>query len=180
LDQYPPDVLGSHIGYLPQRVQLFEGSIAQNIARLEQEPDADSVVAAAKKAAAHEMILKFPDGYDTIIRGGSGLLSGGQTQRVGLARALYQDPVIVILDEPNSNLDNEGSQALNHAIKQIKAEGRSVLIMAHRPAAIQECDMLLVIDKGTQTAFGPKDKVLQEMVANHQNIRKSTNAGGVQ
>ncbi|WP_027256104.1 type I secretion system permease/ATPase [Leisingera aquimarina] len=179
LDQYAPDVLGGHIGYLPQRVQVFDGTIAQNIARLQQQPDAEKVVDAAKKAAAHEMILKLPEGYDTKVTATGGRLSGGQMQRVGLARALYADPVIVILDEPNSNLDNEGSVALNQAIKQIKAEGRSVLIMAHRPAAIQECDMLLVIDKGTQTAFGPKDKVLQEMVANHQNIRQATGTGGV-
>ncbi|NSY39509.1 type I secretion system permease/ATPase [Leisingera sp. ANG59] len=179
LDQYAPDVLGGHIGYLPQRVQVFDGTIAQNIARLQPEPDAAKVVEAAQKAAAHEMILKLPEGYDTKVTATGGRLSGGQMQRVGLARALYADPVIVILDEPNSNLDNEGSIALNQAIKQIKAEGRSVLIMAHRPAAIQECDMLLVIDKGTQTAFGPKDKVLQEMVANHQNIRQATGAGGV-
>lgn len=179
LDQYAPDVLGGHIGYLPQRVQVFDGTIAQNIARLNQQPDAEKVVEAARKAAAHEMILKLPEGYDTRVTASGGRLSGGQMQRVGLARALFDDPVIVILDEPNSNLDNEGSIALNQAIKQIKAEGRSVLIMAHRPAAIQECDMLLVIDKGTQTAFGPKDKVLQEMVANHQNIRQATGAGGV-
>jgi ATP-binding cassette subfamily C protein len=180
LDQYDPDVLGQHFGYLPQRVQLFDGTIAQNIARLAEEPDAEKVVAAAKKAAAHEMIVNLPEGYDTRVAAGGGRLSGGQMQRVALARALYDSPVIVILDEPNSNLDNEGSVALNQAIKALKAAGQSVLIMAHRPAAIQECEMLLVIDKGVQTAFGPKDRVLQEMVANHQSIRKSAGAGGVQ
>ncbi|MGR3622292.1 type I secretion system permease/ATPase [Pseudophaeobacter sp.] len=181
LDQYDPDVLGRHFGYLPQRVQLFEGTIAQNIARLAEQPDAEKVVAAAKKAAAHEMIVSLPDGYDTRVSAGGGRLSGGQMQRVALARALYDAPVIVILDEPNSNLDNEGSVALNTAIKTLKAEGNSVLIMAHRPAAIQECDMLLVVEKGVQTAFGPKDKVLKEMVSNHQTIRKSAGAaGGVQ
>ncbi|OIQ38313.1 MAG: protease/lipase ABC transporter permease/ATP-binding protein [Roseobacter sp. MedPE-SW] len=180
LDQYDPDVLGRHFGYLPQRVQLFDGTIAQNIARLAEQPDAEKVVAAAKKAAAHDMIVSLPDGYDTPVAAGGGRLSGGQMQRVALARALYDAPVIVILDEPNSNLDNEGSVALNHAIKTLKAAGQSVLIMAHRPAAIQECEMLLVIDKGVQTAFGPKDKVLQEMVANHQSIRKTAGAGGVQ
>lgn len=181
IDQYDPDVLGRHIGYLPQRVQLFEGTIAQNIARLSTEPDAEKVVRAAQKAAAHDLIVKFPDGYDTQVSPGGGRLSGGQMQRIALARALYDDPVIVILDEPNSNLDNEGSVALNKAIKQLKSEGKSVMIMAHRPAAIQECEMLLVIDQGVQTAFGPKDKVLQEMVTNHQTIRQAPkNAGGVQ
>ncbi|OIQ40053.1 MAG: protease/lipase ABC transporter permease/ATP-binding protein [Roseobacter sp. MedPE-SWde] len=180
LDQYDPDVLGQHFGYLPQRVQLFDGTIAQNIARLAEQPDAEKVVAAAKKAAAHDMIVSLPEGYDTRVSAGGGRLSGGQMQRVALARALYDAPVIVILDEPNSNLDNEGSVALNQAIKALKAAGQSVLIMAHRPAAIQECEMLLVIDKGVQTAFGPKDKVLQEMVANHQSIRKTAGAGGVQ
>ncbi|WP_278922792.1 type I secretion system permease/ATPase [Pseudophaeobacter profundi] len=179
LDQYDPDVLGRHFGYLPQRVQLFEGTIAQNIARLADTPDAEKVVTAAKKAAAHDMIVNLPEGYDTRISAGGGRLSGGQMQRVALARALYDAPVIVILDEPNSNLDNEGSIALNQAIKSLKAAGQSVLIMAHRPAAIQECDMLLVIDKGSQAAFGPKDKVLQDMVANHQTIRQSSGAGGV-
>jgi len=176
LEQYAPDVLGQHIGYLPQRVQLFEGTIAQNIARLADMPDSEKVVAAAKKAAAHEMIIKLPDGYDTRISAGGGRLSGGQMQRIALARALYDDPVIVILDEPNSNLDNEGSVALNAAIKQLKSEGKSVLIMAHRPAAIQECDLLLVVDQGNQTAFGPKDQVLRQMVANHENIQKTATA----
>lgn len=159
LDQYAPEVLGQNIGYLPQRVQLFEGTIAQNIARLSPNPDSEKVVAAAKKAAAHDMIVHLPDGYDTHITAGGGRLSGGQMQRVALARALYDDPVIVILDEPNSNLDNDGSVALNRAIKQLKADGHSVLIMAHRPAAIQECDLLLVIDQGVQTALDRKSVV---------------------
>lgn len=176
LNQYAPEVLGNHIGYLPQRVQLFDGTIAQNIARLAENPNPEQVVAAAKKAAAHDMIVRLPDGYDTRVRANGGRLSGGQIQRIGLARALYGEPVLVILDEPNSNLDNEGSMALNHAIKHMKSAGQSVLIMAHRPAAIQECDMLLVIDKGTMTAFGPKEKVLKEMVANHQEIQKTSPA----
>ena len=173
LNQYDAEVLGEHIGYLPQRVQLFDGTIADNIARLSSAPDATQVVSAAKKAAAHDMIVDLPDGYDTRVSANGGRLSGGQMQRIGLARALYGDPMIVILDEPNSNLDNEGSMALNSAIKQMKADGRSVLIMAHRPAAIQECDMLLVIDKGSMAAFGPKDDVLREMVSNHQDIQKT-------
>jgi ABC-type protease/lipase transport system fused ATPase/permease subunit len=166
-------VLGDHIGYLPQRVELFEGTIAQNIARLASSPDAQAVVEAAKAAAAHEMIVSLPDGYDTKVRSGGGRLSGGQMQRIGLARALYGDPVILILDEPNSNLDNDGSVALNNAIKRLKSQGKSVLIMAHRPAAIQECDKLLVVEQGAMVALGPKDEVLRKMVANHRELQPS-------
>jgi PrtD family type I secretion system ABC transporter len=180
LEHYGTETLGRHIGYLPQRVQLFDGTIAENIARLSPNPDDAKVVKAAKMAAAHEMILELPQGYDTQIRAGQVRLSGGQMQRIGLARALYDDPVIVVLDEPNSNLDNIGSQALNHAIRQMKASGRSVLIMAHRPAAIQECDMLLVLDGGMRMAFGPKDEVLAGMVKNHREIKQSpAHSGGV-
>ncbi len=180
LDNYAPDVLGQHIGYLPQRVQLFDGTIAENIARLSTTPDPDAVVAAAKKAAAHEMILKLPDGYDTRVSTAGGRLSGGQIQRIGLARAMYGDPVLLVLDEPNSNLDNDGNLALNEAIKAMKADKKSVLIMAHRPAAIQECDQLLVLDGGVRTAFGPRDEVLRAMVQNHEQIMKSAKPGGVQ
>ena len=179
LEQYDPDILGSYIGYLPQRVTLFEGTIAENIARLQGNPDGLKVVEAAKKAAAHDMILRLPDGYDTRVSALGGRLSGGQIQRIGLARALYGDPVIVVLDEPNSNLDNEGSVALNEAIKQMKAAGCAILIMAHRPAAIQECELLLVIEDGTRRAFGPRDQVLREMVKNHSEISRSSGPGGV-
>lgn len=177
LDQYSPDVLGEHIGYLPQRVHLFDGTIKENIARMSMSPDDAAVVAAAKKAAAHEMILKMPDGYDTRLSSHGGRLSGGQIQRIGLARALYGNPVVLVLDEPNSNLDNDGSIALNNAIRASKAEGKAVFIMAHRPAAIQECDMLLVIENGARRAFGPKDEVLRDMVANAEQIRKTAGAG---
>lgn len=179
LEHYGTETLGRHIGYLPQRVSLFDGTIAQNIARLLDTPDDAKVVAAAKMAAAHEMILELIDGYDTMISAGQVRLSGGQMQRIGLARALYDDPVILVLDEPNSNLDNDGSQALNQAIRAMKASGRSVLIMAHRPAAIQECDTLLVLDGGVRMAFGPKDEVLKGMVKNHQEIQKSPKGTGV-
>lgn len=174
LDQYDPDILGQHIGYLPQRVQLFDGTIAENIARLSMNPDDAAIVKAAKKAAAHDMILGFPDGYDTRVSANGGRLSGGQLQRIGLARAMYGDPVILVLDEPNSNLDNTGSQALNTAIRQMKSEGGAVMIMAHRPAAIQECDLLIVLEGGALKAFGPKDDVMREMVKNHKEIRKSS------
>ncbi|MEL6684455.1 MAG: type I secretion system permease/ATPase [Pseudomonadota bacterium] len=180
LDQYDPDVLGQHVGYLPQRVQLFDGTIKENIARMSMAPDDAKVIAAAKTADAHDMILRLPDGYDTQVSATTGRLSGGQIQRVGLARALYGDPVIVVLDEPNSNLDNDGSIALNKAIKALKAAGKIVFIMAHRPSAIQECDLLLMIENGTRRAFGPKDEVLAEMVKNHGDIQRSAGkAGGV-
>jgi len=177
LDQYDPDVLGQHMGYLPQRVQLFDGTIAENIARLSMTPDDDAIIKAAKKAAAHEMILEFPDGYDTQITANGGRLSGGQLQRIGLARAMYGDPVILVLDEPNSNLDNVGSQALNTAIRQMKSDGGAVIIMAHRPAAIQECEMLLVLEGGGLKVFGPKDDVLREMVKNHEEILQNKSGG---
>ena len=177
LDQYDPDVLGQHIGYLPQRVQLFDGTIKENIARMSMQPDDAAVVTAAKKAAAHEMILKLPDGYDTRVSANGGRLSGGQVQRIGLARAMYGNPVVLVLDEPNSNLDNEGSQALNNAIRLSKEDGKIVFIMAHRPAAIQECDLLLVIENGAKRAFGPKDKVLQEMVKNADQIKQTAGKG---
>ncbi|SFS21848.1 type I secretion system permease/ATPase [Yoonia litorea] len=178
LDQYDPDRLGQLVGYLPQRVQLFDGTIKENIARMSMTPDDKQVVAAAQAAAAHEMILKLPDGYDTRVSATSGRLSGGQIQRIGLARALYGDPVMVVLDEPNSNLDNEGSVALNKAIKAAKAAGKIVFIMAHRPSAIQECDLLLYIEGGARRAFGPKDDVLKEIVKNHAEIQRNTGKSG--
>ncbi len=180
LDNYAPAVLGTLVGYLPQRVQLFDGTIASNIARLAENPDGEAIVAAAKQADAHDMILKLPDGYDTRVTSGGGRLSGGQIQRVGLARAMFGDPVLLVLDEPNSNLDNEGSAAVNRAIRNFKAQGKSVLIMAHRPAAIQECDMLLVLEQGQVRAFGPRDEVLPKVVQNHAEISQApASAGGV-
>ncbi|WP_138466372.1 type I secretion system permease/ATPase [Poseidonocella sp. HB161398] len=179
IDQYEADALGRYVGYLPQQVTLFDGTLAENIARLEPNARDEDIIKAAKKAAAHDMILRLPDGYNTRVSAAGAQLSGGQIQRVGLARALYGDPVILVLDEPNSNLDNEGSQALNQAIRSMKEEGKSVLIMAHRPAAIQECDMLLVLDGGSVKAFGPRDEVLGKMVKNANEIRASQSPGGV-
>jgi ATP-binding cassette, subfamily C, bacterial len=179
LDQYDPDVLGDHIGYLPQRVTLFDGTIAENIARLSPSPDDAAVVRAAQKAAAHQMILDLPQGYDTRVTQSGGRLSGGQIQRIGLARALYGEPVLLVLDEPNSNLDNDGSLALNTAIRTMKAEGKGVIIMAHRPAAIQECDLLLMLDNGIRRAFGPRDEVLKALVRNAPEIARATGPGGV-
>lgn len=126
------------------------------------------------------MILKLPQGYDTRVTASSARLSGGQMQRIGLARAMYGDPVILVLDEPNSNLDNEGNAAVNAAIKRFKAQERSVLVMAHRPAAIQECDRILMLDGGLVRAFGPKEEVLKQVVHNHEQIAKARGTGGVQ
>lgn len=179
LMHYDPDTLGSYVGYLPQNVTLFDATVSENIARLAPQPDDAKVVAAARAAAAHDMILRLAKGYDTRLPASGGQLSGGQIQRVGLARALYNDPVLLVLDEPNSNLDNDGSVALNRAIRQIKAAGGSVIVIAHRPAAIQECDMLLMLEEGQRRAFGPRDEVLRGMVKNHTDIVRKQGPGGV-
>ena len=179
LDQFPLDELGRLVGYLPQQVTLFDGTVAENIARLDKNPDSSRVVQAATAAAAHQMILNLPKGYDTPLAQAGGQLSGGQIQRIGLARALYTDPVLLVLDEPNANLDNEGSQALNLAIRRIKSQGGAVIIMAHRPAALAECELLLMLDRGTVRAFGPRDEVLKSVVQNAQAIQNARSAGGV-
>ena len=173
------------VGTLYKQVSPFAAKkigaayVAENIARLQPKADSAKIVEAAQKAAAHDMILRLPDGYDTRVSTLGGRLSGGQIQRIGLARALYDNPVLLVLDEPNSNLDNEGSQALNLAIRNIKARGGAVIIMAHRPAAIQECDMLLVMNEGAVAAFGPRDAVLRETVRNATEIVRSSAPGGV-
>ena len=177
IEQYGADGLADHVGYLPQDVVLFEGTIAENIARMELEPDSGRVVEAAKKAGAHEMILRLPDGYDTKLPATGQRLSGGQKQRIGLARALYGEPVLLVLDEPNSNLDAEGSMALNLAIRQFKADGGAVVIMAHRPAAIEECDLILIVENGQRLAFGPRDDVLRAHLRNHAQVVGGTDSG---
>ncbi|MBL0370958.1 type I secretion system permease/ATPase [Rhizobium sp. KVB221] len=170
IDQYSVDDLANYVGYLPQDVVLFEGTIAENIARLALEPDSKKVVAAAQKAAAHDLVLRLGNGYDTKLPAQGQRLSGGQKQRIGLARSLYADPVLLVLDEPNANLDAEGSAALNIAIRNAKKEGRSVVIMAHRPAAIEECDLILILEGGNRVAFGPRDEVLKQHLRNYQQI----------
>jgi PrtD family type I secretion system ABC transporter len=161
LEQYDPARLGRYVGYLPQTVTLFSGTVAENIARMAVSPNADAVVRAARLANAHEMILKLPEGYDTFINGNENQLSGGQRQRIALARALFGDPVLVVLDEPSSALDHEGSKALNAALRELKAQGRAVIIMTHMPTAIAECDTLLVLEGGAMAAHGPRDVVLK-------------------
>lgn len=179
LSQYDPDLLGSYIGYLPQNIVLSDATVSEIISRLTLQPDDAKVVAAAKAADAHDMILRLPKGYDTPLSASGGHLSGGQIQRVALARALYGDPVLLVLDEPNSNLDNDGSVALNNAIRRIKAAGGAVVVIAHRPAAIQECDLLLMLENGQRRAFGPREDVLRSMVKNHTELVQKKSPGGV-
>ncbi|MEJ6387909.1 type I secretion system permease/ATPase [Gymnodinialimonas sp. 2307UL20-7] len=174
LDQYEDDRLGKLIGYLPQSVTLFDGTIAENIARLDPSPDPAAVSAAAIAADADTMIRALPDGYDTQVAGLGPRLSGGQIQRIGLARALYGDPVLLVLDEPNSALDHAGSEALNRAVQGMKARGLSVVLMAHRPNAIQQCDKLLVLRGGMAQAFGPRDEVLAKVLKNSSDVRLVT------
>ncbi|MEX0431670.1 type I secretion system permease/ATPase [Spiribacter insolitus] len=165
VDQYNRDEIGPYIGYLPQDIELFEGTVSQNIARF-GEADDESIVAAAKLAGAHEMILQLPDGYDTAVGVGGNTLSAGQRQRVGLARALFGTPRLVILDEPNSNLDDAGEQALTGAVQRLKAQGVTVLVVTHRRSILAQMDKLLVLQQGQVAAFGARDEVLSRLQSN--------------
>ena len=151
--------LGPHLGYLPQDVELFEGTIAENIARL-GELDATKVIQAARSAGMHEMILRFPKGYDMPIGEAGGLLSGGQRQRIGLARAIYGDPTLIVLDEPNANLDEAGEAALLQTVRELKAKGKTVFLITHRPGAVAVADQLMILRDGEIVANGPKDAVI--------------------
>jgi len=177
LDQYDPDQLGSLIGYLPQNVTLFSGTVAENIARMSTAPDEHKVFEAAKRANAHEMILALPEGYQTVLHGNDSQLSGGQKQRLALARALYNDPVLLVLDEPNSALDSVGTDALNRSVREFKNSNRAVIIMTHRPQAIAECDRLIVIEQGRMKANGPRDEVLQAMLKNAKSVQQAVSGG---
>lgn len=170
LDQWNEDELGQYIGYLPQEIGLLAGTVAQNISRLDANPSDKDIVTAAQRAGAHDLLLTLPQGYDTEIGAGGQRLSGGQRQRVALARALYGDPPVLILDEPNANLDAQGEQALVDSIRDAKSRGRTVIIMAHRPSAIAACDFLLMIDKGVQVDFGPRDEVLKKRTRNYPQL----------
>lgn len=163
VDQWDTDRLGGSIGYLPQSVELFGGTIAQNIARFEPSAPDDLVFAAARLAGVHDLILKLPDGYDLQVGEDGGQLSAGQRQRIALARALYRDPFLVVLDEPNSNLDHEGEVALIRAVQQVRARGGIVLMVAHRPAILAAVDLALFMRGGTIQAFGPRDEVLAKV-----------------
>jgi PrtD family type I secretion system ABC transporter len=171
LEFYRDRCLASYIGYMPQSVKLYPGSVGENIALLTENPDNSQIVQAAKDAAAYDIIMQLEYGFDTIVENNTPLLSGGQIQRLGLARALYSDPLLLILDEPNSNLDHDGSRALNFSIKQQKALNKMVIIMAHRPSAIIECDLLLVLEKGKVVGFGQRDDILKKYVKNYEAIK---------
>jgi PrtD family type I secretion system ABC transporter len=164
LDQWSSDLLGRHIGYLPQDVELFAGSVAQNICRFDPEAGSEGIIAAAKEAGVHEMIIKMRDGYDTQIGEQGTALSAGQAQRVALARALHGDPFLIVLDEPNSNLDTEGDEALTRAVRAARERGAIVVVVAHRPIGIEAVDQLLVLKDGRMQAFGPKEQVLGQVL----------------
>ncbi len=154
--------LGPYIGYLPQDIELFEGTISENIARF-GEVDPEKVVNAAKMADVHELILRLPNGYDTFIGADGGTLSGGQRQRVGLARALYGDPVVVVLDEPNSNLDEQGELALGNAIQRLKQKRVTVIVITHRNNVLANVSKLLILNDGLLALYGPRDLVLEKL-----------------
>ena len=178
LDQFGPEALGRHIGYLPQEVRLFDGTVAENIARMQSDAPPQAIIDAAHKARMHDVILSLPQGYDTRIDTSSAQLSGGQKQRLALARALYGDPVLLVLDEPNSALDADGSEALNAAMAAMKSDGKSVIIMTHRPTAISACDRLLVLDEGKVAAYGPRDDIIKSMMKNAGDVQKVVVTGG--
>jgi PrtD family type I secretion system ABC transporter len=164
LEQWSPEARGRHIGYLPQDVELFAGSVAENVARFDTNADSKAIIAAAQAANLHELILRLPEGYETQIGEGGQTLSAGQRQRIALARALYGDPFLVVLDEPNSNLDAEGEQALTKAVLGVRARGGICIVIAHRPSAVAGVDHVLVMGEGKVQAFGPKDEVFSKML----------------
>jgi PrtD family type I secretion system ABC transporter len=164
-DQWDPDFIGKHIGFVSQNAELFEGSVAENIARMDMGPSSEPVLQAARAAGVHDMILRLSDGYDTRIGEAGVVLSAGQRQRIAIARALYGNPFLVVLDEPNANLDNEGEVALQQVVRDLKARGAIVILVAHRPSALAACDKVLFLANGAQQAFGPRDEVLQKVLA---------------
>jgi ATP-binding cassette subfamily C protein len=163
LDQWMPESLGSHVGYVPQDVELMTGTVAENISRFDPAADPRSIMAAATKAGVHELVLQLPDGYETQIGEGGTVLSAGQRQRVALARALYGDPFLVVLDEPNSNLDSEGEEALMAAVRGVRDRGGIVVLIAHRRSVLAAVNKVLVMTAGKMRSFGPRDEVLSQL-----------------
>jgi len=162
LAQWTRERLGPHVGYLPQDVELLDGTVAENIARF-REVDGERVVAAARAAGVHDLILHLAEGYETMLAGNGQALSAGQRQRIGLARALYGEPRLIVLDEPNSNLDQEGEAALAQTLRELKAQGRTIVVVSHRAPLLGELDLLAVLLEGQLTRFGPREKVLASL-----------------
>jgi ATP-binding cassette subfamily C protein len=171
LEQWPGESLGPHIGYLPQDIELFDGSVASNISRFDPGADSEAVIAAAEAACVHDLIVRLPDGYETRVGEGGVAISAGQRQRIALARALYGNPFLIVLDEPNSNLDAEGDEALTRAILAARARGAIVIVIAHRPSALLGVDLLLAMANGRVQAFGPKEEVLQKVLDRPKTLR---------
>ena len=169
LSQWSAGALGRHLGYLPQAVELFEGTVAENIARM-GDPDQEAVLAAAELADVHRLILKLPQGYDTPLRNNGAGLSAGQRQRLGLARALYGAPCLIVLDEPNAHLDQAGEDALHAALARLKELKRTVVLVAHRRAALARVDKLLILQDGAVTAYGPREAVLAELARDRKSV----------
>jgi ATP-binding cassette subfamily C protein PrsD len=178
LHQWQPEFLGSRIGYLPQDVELFSGTIAENISRHLEEPESERVIEAAMVAGVHTMITRFKDGYQTQIGDAGSILSAGQRQRIALARAMYANPFLVVLDEPNSNLDAEGDAALQMAIAAIKERKGIVIAVSHRPSILEMFDMILIMSEGQIAAFGPRDETLSKHVKNGAAIASTTRRPG--
>ena len=176
-DQWDVDHIGRHVGYLPQEVSLVSGTIAQNIARFDPEADHADIVEAARVAGVHDVVLSFPDGYGTSVDAAVSPLTGGQKQRIALARAVFRRPRLVVLDEPNSNLDAEGDAALARAIETLRADGSVVVVMAHRPSAITAVDKILMLSEGRMTQFGAKADVIRQVT---QNVTQNVTQSGAQ
>ncbi len=168
IDHWDSERLGRHIGYLPQNIELFDGTIAANIARFDADADARDIVRAARDAGAHEMILRLPEGYETRIGDDGSALSAGQRQRIALARALYGSPFVTVLDEPNSNLDSEGEEALVQAMRGVRSRGGIIIVVTHRPTALEGVDRVAVMIEGRLQAFGPRDEVIKRMTQSGQ------------
>jgi ATP-binding cassette subfamily C exporter for protease/lipase len=169
--QWNKDQLGPRIGYLPQDIELFAGTVAENIARF-GDVDSEKVILAAKRAGVHDMILHFPQGYDTLLADGGGGLSGGQKQRLGLARAMYDDPSLIVLDEPNSNLDDAGEQALVAALLDLRSRGKTIVLVTHRTSVLGVTNKLLLVQDGSPQLFGPSQQVLMALAQSQQQAQQ--------
>jgi ATP-binding cassette subfamily C protein EexD len=174
ISQWDRDELGPYLGYLPQDIELFDGSIADNICRFSQQ-DSEKIIEASKTAGIHEMILRLPEGYDTVLNSNAGALSAGQRQRVGLARAIYGQPKLIILDEPNSNLDDQGERDLLTALRRIKESGRTIIVITHRTSILSMVDKLLLMKDGSVVNFGERDEVLKAVSTSNPKISQLQN-----